>query len=48
MSKQDKNIADKGEIVLFKAGKGKSNIQVRFAGETLWLSLNQIADLFEK
>lgn len=45
MSNQGK-IGDKGEIVLFKSGK--ENIQVRFAGNTLWLSLNQLANLFER
>ena len=48
MSKQTDNKYDKGEIVIYKAGKGKSNLKVRFAGETLWLDAHQMAELFDR
>ena len=37
----------KGEIVIYKA-KGGPLIDVRLQQETVWLSLNQLADLFER
>jgi len=37
----------KGEIVIYKA-KGGPIIDVRLQQETVWLSLNQLADLFER
>ena len=36
-----------GEIVIYKA-KGGPLIDVRLQQETVWLSLNQLADLFER
>ncbi len=38
----------KGEIVLYQSPDGKSVLDVRLMGETLWLSLNQMAGLFER
>jgi len=38
----------KGEIVLYQAPDGKATLQVHLEGETLWLSLNQVAELFER
>ena len=38
----------KGEIVLYQTSDGQAALEVRLEGETLWLSLNQIADLFER
>ena len=35
-----------GEFILFQSEDGPTRIEVRFAGETVWLSLNQMADLF--
>jgi prophage maintenance system killer protein len=35
-----------GDIVLYRAPDGRMNLDVRLERETLWLSLNQIADLF--
>ncbi|HBC85955.1 MAG TPA: cytochrome C biogenesis protein CycH [Lentisphaeria bacterium] len=34
------------EIVLYKASDGRTELEVNLKGETLWLSLNQIASLF--
>lgn len=37
---------DKGEIVIYQSPDGTIQTEVRMEAETLWLSLNQIADLF--
>jgi len=37
---------EKGKILLYQTEDGVSRIECRLQGETLWLSLNQIADLF--
>jgi prophage maintenance system killer protein len=39
---------DKGEVVLYQSADGKAALDVRLAGETLWLNLNQLAELFER
>lgn len=36
------------EIVIYQDTENKSQIEVKFEGETFWLSLNQIADLFNR
>ena len=36
------------QIVIFRAKDGRSSVEVNFSQETLWLSLQQIADLFER
>jgi hypothetical protein len=42
------NSGSRGEIVIYQAPGGESKLDVRLSGETLWLSLNQIAALFER
>lgn len=37
---------DLGEVVLYKTADGKTAIDVRLAGETVWLAQAQIAELF--
>lgn len=37
---------NKGEIVIYKPSKNEVDLKVRFENETVWLSLNQIAELF--
>lgn len=39
---------NKSEIILYESNEGQTKVEVRFEGETVWLSLNQIADLFQK
>ena len=34
------------EIIFYETNKGQTKVEVRFEGETVWLSLNQIAELF--
>jgi virulence RhuM family protein/Fic/DOC family protein len=37
---------DRGEVVVYQEGRGRARIEVRLAGETVWLSLSQMAELF--
>jgi hypothetical protein len=37
---------NKSEIILYETNSGQTKVEVRFEGETVWLSLNQIAELF--
>ncbi len=37
-----------GEVLLYKTDDGKTRIDVRLEGDTVWLSLNQMADLFDR
>ena len=36
----------KGEIVIYNAASGKTNLEVKLQDETVWLNLNQVAQLF--
>ena len=36
-----------GEFLLYQAEDGRSRIQVRMHGETVWLTINQMAELFQ-
>jgi len=36
------------EIVIYQTPDNQTQVEVRFEGETFWLSLNQIADLFNR
>ncbi|MEW6290831.1 MAG: virulence protein RhuM/Fic/DOC family protein [Thermodesulfobacteriota bacterium] len=40
--------ADFGEVILYQSDEGKSALDVHLKDETVWLTLNQIADLFER
>jgi prophage maintenance system killer protein len=42
MSKRD------SQVVIYKAQDGSMSLEVKLRGETVWLSLNQMADLFER
>lgn len=39
---------DKGEMILYRTDDGAAEIQLRATDGRVWLSLNQIADLFER
>lgn len=41
-------VEDKGQILLYKTPDGESRIEVRLQGETVWLSLDQMAELFQR
>jgi hypothetical protein len=38
----------KSEIILYQAEDGKTRVEVRIQGETVWLPLNQMAELFQR
>ena len=37
---------NKGEIVIYKAKDGKTSLDVKLEQETVWLSINQMTELF--
>jgi hypothetical protein len=39
---------DVSEILLYQTEDGRARMEVRFEGETVWLSLGQMADLFQR
>ena len=43
-----KNIAPGGEVVLYETPDGQTRVDVRLDHETVWLSLNQMAELFAR
>ena len=36
------------ELILYQTEDGKSHLEVRFEGDTVWLTQKQMADLFQK
>lgn len=36
------------EIILFQSEDGQTKVEVRMDGETVWLTLNQLAELFQR
>ena len=42
-----KNPGTDSEVILYQTEDGKSRLQVRFSGETAWLSQNHMAELFQ-
>ncbi len=40
--------APRSELVLYQTEDGKTRLETRFTGETAWLSLNQMAELFQR
>ena len=39
--------APKGELILYQTEDGRTRIECRFEGETIWLTQMQLAELFE-
>ena len=39
---------DRGQILLYQTPDGESRIEVRLQGETVWLNLDQMAELFQR
>jgi hypothetical protein len=37
-----------GEFLLYRTEDGRTRLEVRLTGETVWLALNQMADLFQR
>ena len=46
--KEKKSATPTSQFLLYKANNGKTRVEVRFEGETIWLSLNQISELFDR
>jgi hypothetical protein len=38
----------RSEVLLYQTADGKTRVEVRFDGETAWLSLGQLAELFQR
>lgn len=41
-------MAQKGEVILYTTPDGESKIEVKLEGETVWLTLDQMATLFQR
>lgn len=39
---------NKSELVIYQTEDGQTKVDAIFSGETVWLSLNQMADLFQR
>ena len=39
---------DKGQIILYKTQNGENRIEVTLANETVWLTIDQMAELFQR
>jgi len=39
---------ENNEIIIYKGDRGETQIEVRFEGETVWLTIDQMAELFNK
>ena len=39
---------DSGHIILFQTQGGESKIEVRLSNETVWLTANQMVELFQR
>ena len=37
-----------GEMIVYQSADGQTHIDVRFENETVWLSIDQMAELFER
>lgn len=48
MKKRNEHIPIKSGLILYQTEDGKTRIEVRLKDETVWLSLNQMADLFQR
>lgn len=42
------NVNEKGQILLYQTANGASRIEVRLQNETVWLTLDQMAELFQR
>jgi len=39
---------DNGQIILFQTQEGETKIEVRLANESVWLTADQMAELFQR
>ena len=47
MEKMNEHIPIKSGLILYQTEDGKTRIEVRLQGETVWLTLSQMAELFQ-
>src|SRR3990170_3577784 len=47
MKKKNEHIPVKSELILYQTEDGKTRIEVRLQGESVWLTLSQMAELFQ-
>lgn len=47
MKKKSEQVPVNSDLILYQAENGKTKIEVRLQGETVWLTLNQMAELFQ-
>lgn len=40
-------MGQKGEILIYRSASGHTKVDVRIENETIWLSQNQMAELFQ-
>ena len=48
MKKQKTHPSPTGEFILYQTEDGRTRIETRFQGETVWLPLNQMVELFQR
>ena len=48
MNKKPPKDPESAEIILYQTEDGQTRLEVAFRGETCWLSLNQLAELFQR
>jgi len=48
MKKNIKNNNDSGEIIIYAGADGETKIEVQMKDETVWLTQDQMAELFDK
>jgi hypothetical protein len=41
-------MSNRGEIIMYQTEDGLTKIEAHFQGETVWLSLDQMAELFQR
>lgn len=41
-------IGPNAQFLLYQTGDGRTRVEVRFDGDTVWLSLGQLAELFQR
>jgi hypothetical protein len=47
MKKKKEPVSAKGELILYQTEDGRTKIEVHLQGETVWLTINQMAELFQ-
>lgn len=48
MSKRTGIVRQEAEFLLYQTDEGQTSVEVRFTGDTAWLSLKQMTELFQR